>query len=385
MEASKKRNHKKKESAPLTTLFDSSVGLGREIPVRHHSGPRPELEKTKDNKASIGETSSTVEGSISEIVPCADSGNDTESGDVVGVEFREAVEGEHFGWLEANWLSWIYRKDLLDYVITKGVVVTVRLIQNVENAKRCALAALFDKGEERMIDGVLGRIDYDDGDLRGLTIYRPELAGSPEKFSRVLDKIEEPGMQESAVRWDVIHLFKAGRHDLVVPLVNALGERTFKSGRLEDEAIQMAFREGAETGYQDIVGLYCEHPAITSVVYASGLFWSWNYGKPNQVFPFLLEQANQGDLQKAKEKCEYKNNPGFRHAIDKVLVTAQPAGSRHQCFFERAIAITTRAMDALDILAPYLAGEEEEAAGETSRGIATEQEGTAEVGSERTD
>ena len=51
-----------------------------------------------------------------------------------------------------------------------------------------------------------------------------------------------------------------------------------------------------------------------------------------------------------------------------------------------------------DILASYLVGEEEwaketgklekqkqEAAGETSRGIATEQEGTAEVGSERTD
>ena len=132
VEASKKRNHKKKKSVPSTTLTDSSVGPGREIPVRHHSGPRSELEKTKDNKASIGEASSTVEGSISEVVSCADSGNDTESGDVVGVEFRKAVEGEHFGWLEANWLSWIYRKDLLDYVITKGVVVTVRLIQNVE-------------------------------------------------------------------------------------------------------------------------------------------------------------------------------------------------------------------------------------------------------------
>ena len=47
-----------------------------------------------------------------------------------------------------------------------------------------------------MIDGVLGRIDYDDGDLRGLTIYRPELAGSPEKFFRVLDKIKKPGVQE---------------------------------------------------------------------------------------------------------------------------------------------------------------------------------------------
>ena len=29
---------------------------------------------------------------------------------------------------------------------------------------------------------------------------------------------------------------------------------------------------------------------------------SWNGGKPNQVFPFLLEQADQGDLDMAKKK-----------------------------------------------------------------------------------
>ena len=84
MEASKKRKHKKKKSVPSTTLFDSSVGPGREIPVRHHSGPRPELEKTKDNKASIGEASSTVESGRSEMVSSAVSGNGTESGDDLG-------------------------------------------------------------------------------------------------------------------------------------------------------------------------------------------------------------------------------------------------------------------------------------------------------------
>ena len=49
------------------------------------------------------------------------------------------------------------------------------------------------------------------------------------------------------------NLFKAGRHDLVVPLVNALGKRTFKSERLKEEAIQMAFYEGAKRGNQDMV------------------------------------------------------------------------------------------------------------------------------------
>ena len=97
-----------------------------------------------------------------------------------------------------------------------------------------------------MIDGVLGRINYNDKNLRNLTKYRPELAGSPEKFFRVLDKIEDPEEQEIAVREGVRNLFKAGKHDLVVPLVNALGKRTFKSKSLKDVAIQKAFREGTE-------------------------------------------------------------------------------------------------------------------------------------------
>ena len=65
--------------------------------------------------------------------------------------------------------------------------------------KTCVLAALFDKGEG-MIDKVLGRVEYDDYDLCDLTDYRPELAGSPEKFFRVLDKIKDPRNQERAVR-----------------------------------------------------------------------------------------------------------------------------------------------------------------------------------------
>ena len=145
----------------------------------------------------------------------------------------------NFEWLKENWRSWKERKDLLDDVIAKGADVTVRFIQNVEDAKRRVLAALFDKGEKGMIDDVLGRIEYDDDDLCNLTDYRPELAGSPEKFFRVLDKIKDPEMQEMAVRVGVSNLFKAGRHDLVVPLVNALGKRTFKSERLKEEAIQM--------------------------------------------------------------------------------------------------------------------------------------------------
>ena len=49
--------------------------------------------------------------------------------------------------MNANWGRWRDRNDLLDYVIAKGAVATVKLIQNVKYAKRGVLAALFDKGE----------------------------------------------------------------------------------------------------------------------------------------------------------------------------------------------------------------------------------------------
>ena len=72
--------------------------------------------------------------------------------------------------MERKLWSWKDRNDLLDDVIRKGVVVAVRLIQNVEclYAKPRILAALFDKGEGRVIDDVLGGIKYGDVDLIGL-------------------------------------------------------------------------------------------------------------------------------------------------------------------------------------------------------------------------
>ena len=38
-------------------------------------------------------------------------------------------------WLWENWGKWGERRDLLDNVIAKGADVTVRVIQNVEDAK----------------------------------------------------------------------------------------------------------------------------------------------------------------------------------------------------------------------------------------------------------
>ena len=65
-----------------------------------------------------------------------------------------------------NWRKWWDRRDLLDNLIAKGADVTVRVIQNVDrHMGRCVLAALFDKGETGMIDGVLERVEHGDSDL----------------------------------------------------------------------------------------------------------------------------------------------------------------------------------------------------------------------------
>ena len=110
--------------------------------------------------------------------------------------------------------------------------------------------------------------------------------------------------------------------------MNALGKRTFKSDRLKDVAIQWAFwkelKEAIKTLWKHIANI----PQSLLREYAEGLHWSWNNGKPNQVFQFLLEQADQGDLDMAKKQYAYKNYEEFRLAIDKAFKAAPPAGSR---------------------------------------------------------
>ena len=118
-------------------------------PIQGNSGPSLESGKAKENKASVEGASSAVESGRSEVVPSAVSEGGAERDDALGKEFREAVEGENFGWLGTSWRRCEGRDDLLDGVIAKGADVTVRLIRNVDAlAKQCALAALFDEGEE---------------------------------------------------------------------------------------------------------------------------------------------------------------------------------------------------------------------------------------------
>ena len=149
--------HKKKITASIT-IYDTP-GSGGETPVKRSSGPSLESEKANDDKASVGEASSTVEKDESEIVLFAIFRNSTKSDDALGKEFWKAVTSGDFKRLKANLERWTDRKDLLDDVIAKGTDFAVWFIQNAGYARWRVFAALFDKREE-MIDDVLGMVEY---------------------------------------------------------------------------------------------------------------------------------------------------------------------------------------------------------------------------------
>ena len=133
----------------------------------------------------------------------------------------------------------------------------------------------------------------------------------------------------------VINLFKAGEHDSVILVVNTLGGELFESKNLRNVAIREAFDEGARNGVKDIVEEFHEHPSITPGEYADGLIVSWNCDHSRTIFPILLSQADQGDLEEVKKRDTYKENQEFREAIDDAISKAEHAGARHDRFLNK--------------------------------------------------
>ena len=235
-----------------------------------------------------------------------------------------------------NWREWKRRMNLYDKVVTRSVRFIAGFINQFKWTKRPTLAALFIKRLD-MVDEVLNKIKYDDEDLCYLTRDRPELAESHANFFKLMSKIQDPRYQNVAVSEGVNNLFKANKHDSVIPLIDALESSTL-SRTVKDHAIQQAFYEGAWRGIKYFVERFHEHPAITSKDYANGLVNSWKWGKSTPDFRFLLNQADQGDLKKAMQRDKYKKDQDFRKAIDDAFPNAGPAGERHERPLKREIA-----------------------------------------------
>src|ERR1700722_2410822 len=153
----------------------------------------------------------------------------SESG--VAEDAIKAVEEEGFMNIKRNWWTlWLNRNDLFDYVvITKESDFIAEFINQVEDARKSTLAALFIKSPG-MVDEVLKRIEYDDDDLRELTDHRPELIESHVEFFKAIDRINNPKNQEEAVKWGVLNLFNFEKHASVIPLISALENRPFNKG-----------------------------------------------------------------------------------------------------------------------------------------------------------
>ena len=135
--------------------------------------------------------------------------------------------------------------------------------------------------------------------------FRPELASAPENFFRVLDKAKDPRKQRLIVEESIGDLIRADMSSLVIPLVEALGERTFRGENLKDIAIIRAFNRGASKGVQSIVEAFFDHPIILSWRYGMGLINAWNEGDPSSVFKYLLDHVEMDDLNSVKEEKEY--------------------------------------------------------------------------------
>ena len=247
----------------------------------------------------------------------------------------EALAENRFVNIKRNWEKWEKRNDLFDYVVTKSVEFITKFINQIEKLKMPTLAALFIKRSD-VVDEVLKKIKYSDSDLIILTYHRPELAEYHSRFFKAIDKINGLENQAEAVRSGVKNLFKAKKHASVIPLIDALENRIFRGRKLKNVAILKAFDQGAFRGIKNIVEEFHEHPAITPKEYSYGLIRSWeNDNSKKTVFPFLLAQADQGDLELTKRWKKYVRDAEFRDEIDNAVKTAPLAGIRHIRFLVR--------------------------------------------------
>jgi len=254
---------------------------------------------------------------------------------IKALSLKEYVLG--FKSINNEWERWGNRKDLFDHVVTKEAWFIARFINQVKDLwlKRYTLTTLSIKKPE-IFGKVLEKIKCDDSDLASLTMHRPELAEYHETFFNVIDTIKDPKYQTEAVGLSVSFLIRDGRYASVDSLIHALENRQFKSGNLKNVAVQMAFDQGAAYNVEYFVKKFHYHPAITHGGYAKGLCQSCTSRKWT-IFQFLVSQADQGDLEKAK-----KEGYIYGEVIDKALETALPAGARHGRLVEVIkLAITT--------------------------------------------
>lgn len=209
---------------------------------------------------------------------------------------------------------------------TKQPSFAVDFVRQTKRVNGFTLAALYENGSEATIERVHDEIEFSQNDLINAA-SEPGLVCQPQKYIALLDKITTSKGQESAVELGIQELFIEERTNCINPLLSVLRGKEFLSERLEDIAIQTAFKSGAKTRNVLMVKTFYAHPAITPGVYADVLLVP---GMLNSLDPFsvrLLRAADRDDLQAVRDKYGGKSSD-FRRVIKKAFATAEPGGNR---------------------------------------------------------
>ena len=222
-------------------------------------------------------------------------------------------------------------KDGLRYVIGKDDPDFIASFVNQTNqANASTLGELWKRSPIETFEKVLEKVDFPQQAL--IDVASSSVVPSmTDKFLVLFNKIVKPEDQEKAVENAIEGLVNS--YLIPSPLLNALKDKTFRSERLEQFAIQKAFMEGAKKGITCLLSTdICNHAAITPELYADALIETAGWTKYD-MRQCLLKQADRYDLQAVKEKVGYAGlSAGFRSAIDKALKTAAPGGTRTRAY-----------------------------------------------------
>ena len=244
--------------------------------------------------------------------------------------------GEQDEALGAKGVEYVIRKDDPDLIIN--------FVNQTNQANAFALEVLWCASSIESFEKVLEKVDFPQQTLVDLASSYDGVY-SPEKFLVLLNKIVTPEDQEKVVKNAIERIVL--RYTDTSPLLNALKGKTFRSGRLEYLAIQKAFMEGVKSARVTFLPMdSCGHPAITPELYADALILTAEWRKDQPMRQFLLENADRYDLQAVKEKVGYADlNPEFRDAIEEVLKTAAPGGTRTRAYDIQSAKIAKETFD----------------------------------------
>ena len=232
------------------------------------------------------------------------------------------------------------------------------------------LNTLCKKCSKETVENVLEKVDFPQKDLIGVASEGNVVCHLP-KFLMLLNKITTPEGQESVVTNGMKTLIREKSIEYIIPMLDALKDKTFRSGRLEVIAIQNAFKEGVRSNHEDVLKRTFDHPAITPEVYADALIESeksWESSKLTREW--LLKRADRYDLEAVNDNDGYADLIlPFRTAIENAVEIAKPGGTRTRAYdiqsakktkeefmeIEHAVAISGIAK----IIGEYLAGAED--------------------------